>query len=409
MPLYSYKARNNVGQLLTGSLEAPSQQEAIHRLREQQYTPVKIISGAIASPKETTGSAAQPVPVTRVTIHDLMIFTTNLASMVNAGIPLLGALRSIAGQLSNPYLADVIRKVSKMVSEGSSLSDAMEKYPRIFSMFFSKMVLVGETSGTLDAVLRTLAEYMEQQESLRQKIKGALIYPAILITAGSGVITIILTLVMPRFVEIFNRAGVPLPLTTRFMYSAGMTLQHYWWLFLILIGGTVTAIKMSFQTKFGRDLWDRFLLKLPLFGTLISEILVVRFCRTLGALLNSGVPIRQGLDILKEVIDNSVFALIVDEVLVSVEKGEGVHRPLMKHSEFPKDVVYMISIGEESGKLALMLEKVADFYENKVEFSTKNLLVFIEPVFISLLGAIVGVMLSSVLLPMFDMVKTIQR
>jgi type II secretory pathway component PulF len=409
MPLYSYKARNNVGQLLTGSLEAPSQQYVIHRLREQQYTPVKIFSGAMASPKETTRSVAQPVRVSRVTIHDLVVFTTNLASMVNAGIPLLGALRSIAGQLSNPYLADIIHKISKMVSEGSSLSDAMEKYPGVFSLFYSKMVLVGETTGTLDAVLRTLADHLEQQEILRQKIKGALIYPAILITAGSGVITIILTLVMPRFVEIFSRAGVPLPLSTRFMYAAGMALQHYWWLFLILIGGAVIAVKMSLRTKLGRDLWDRFLLKLPLFGSLVSEILVVRFCRTLGALLNSGVPIRQGLDILKGVIDNSVFAHIVEEVLISVEKGEGVHRPLMKHSEFPKDVVYMISVGEESGKLALMLDKVADFYESKVEFTTKNLLVFIEPVFISVLGAIVGVMLSSVLLPMFDMVKTIQR
>jgi type II secretory pathway component PulF len=369
---------------------------------------VKIFLGAPARSPEAAKSA-RSVPFKKVSIRDLVVFTTNLASMVNAGIPLLGALRSIAGQLSNPYLSDVVRRVSKMVSEGSSLSDAMEKFPHVFSRFYSKMVLVGETSGTLDTVLETLGAHLEIQESLRQKIQGALVYPSILITVGSGVVMIILTLVIPRFVEIFSRAGVPLPLTTRLMYSIGMAIQHYWWLFLLLIGGTVTSTAIALQTRLGRDLWDRFILKLPLLGSLIAEILVVRFCRTLGALLSSGVPIRQGLDILKDVIDNAVFSQIVGEVLISVEKGEGVHRPLMKHAEFPKDVVYMISVGEESGKLSMMLNKVANFYENKVEFTTKNLLVFIEPAFIILLGGIVGVMMSSVLLPMFDMVKTIQR
>ncbi|MBF0522285.1 MAG: type II secretion system F family protein [Candidatus Omnitrophica bacterium] len=409
MAIYSYKARNNSGELITGKLESSSEAEAINQLHQMQYIPIKISEETSVSAKEAPQPGVKMSQAGRVKVSDLMFFCINLSSMVSAGLPLMGALNVTADQLVNPYFSEVIRKVAQSVSQGVTFSDSLEKFPTIFSKFFVNMVRVGEMSGTMDNSLKTLAVYMEGQENLRQKVIGALIYPAILITAGIGVILLILTFVMPKFVQIFTRSGVPLPLPTRILYDLSVLIQQRWILFLFCLGAFIAAIKIGLQTKSGKDLWQRFLLKTPLFGPVTNNILIARFTRTLGSLLNSGVPLLQSLDILKGIIDNCVFSNIIQEVRVSVEKGEGVHKPLIKHKEFPKDVVYMISVGESAGKMGQMLNKAADFYENKVDYSIKGLVVFIEPVFISFLGVCVGGIMASVLLPMFDMIKTIRH
>jgi type IV pilus assembly protein PilC len=407
--LYAYKARKNSGELISGTLEAVSEQEVMKQLGQRQLFPVNIkqASKQQAAVSETPKTAE--VKSGRVDVRDIMVFCINLSNMVGAGIPLLGALNVIGKQMNNPYLGSVVINVSRSVSEGSAFSEALGKYPDVFSRLFVNMVRLGETSGTMEKVLKTLAIYMEQQENLRQKIHGALIYPALLMVAGTGVIGLILTFVMPKFVGIFQKSGVELPAATQIMYVTGTWLQHFWFIPLGGLIGITVLVKKTLRTKAGRNIFDRVLLKMPLFGPLTAEILVARFCRTLGTLMEHGVPMLRSLDILEEVIDNAVFAEIVQAVHTSAEKGEGLHKPLMQREEFPKDVVYMISVGEESGKLAVMLHKIADFYENKVEFSVKGLLVYIEPAFISVMGVIVGVMLSSVILPMFDLVKTIQK
>ncbi|MBF0618956.1 MAG: type II secretion system F family protein [Candidatus Omnitrophica bacterium] len=408
MGAYAYKARNGDGEPITGTLEAASEQAAMDQLRGLQYTPVRI---TLVSETNTVKDerALTDVKPRRVRVSDLMVLCINLSNMVSAGIPLLGALKAVSQQLSNPYLASTLEKVADLVTQGLSLSGAVEKFPDVFSKFFVNMVRVGEVSGTLEEVLKTLSIYMERQEDLRQKIRGALAYPTILIVAGVGVILLILTFVMPQFVTVFTKAGIPLPLPTKIMYQAGTGLKQYGIFILAGIVVGVFVLRLALRTKPGRIFSDRLILKLPLFGPLTRNMMVARFSRTLGSLLDSGVALLQALDILKEIIDNAVFEEIVQEVRFSAEKGDGVHKALVSRTEFPKDAVYMISVGEKAGKMGAMLYKVADFYESKVEFAIKELLLYIEPAFIITLGGCVGVMLASVILPMFDMVKTIQR
>ncbi|HPN89172.1 MAG TPA: type II secretion system F family protein [Candidatus Omnitrophota bacterium] len=406
--LLSYKARNHKGELVTGQLEAFSESVAISQLREKELTPIKveIMVGATLKQEKMTKIPSQNG---RVEIRDMMFFCINLSNMVSAGIPLLGSLNIISMQMNNPYLGAVIGYVGKLVSEGTSFSDSLGKFPKVFSRLFVNMIRLGEMSGTLEKVLKTLAIYMEQQENLRQKIHGALIYPTILVVAGTGVILLILTFVMPQFVTIFQKSGVALPAATQLMYNIGTWMKRFW--FLPLGAGVllVFGVKMFLKTKTGRNFWHRLLLKLPLFGPVTIDILVARFSRTLGTLMDHGVPLLQSLNILEDVIDNVVFEEIVQTVRLSAEKGEGLHKPLMNRQEFPKDVVYMISVGEQSGQIGPMLNKVADFYESKVEFAIKGLLVYIEPIFICFMAVVVGIMLASVILPMFDLVKTIQQ
>ncbi|MBF0122356.1 MAG: type II secretion system F family protein [Candidatus Omnitrophica bacterium] len=388
---------------------AESEQDVIGQLRQLQCTPVKIDRGGSTKVKIEKVVKTPQIAVRPVKTEDLLALCINLSSMISAGITLMGALNVISGQLENPYLGEVVRRVARMVSEGSSLSSALENFPRVFSKFFINMVRVGEISGTMDDVLKTLAVFLEKQDDLRQKIHGALIYPMILIVAGVGVILLIITFVMPQFVKIFEKAGIVLPLPTRMLNGVGVWLRHYW---LFFIGGLVALfflVRYLFEIPKVRDKWQRFILRVPVFGRLGCNVLVARFTRTMGALLNAGVPLLQALTILKEVIDNSLFSEIVQEVRDSAEKGEGLSGPLKKHKEFPADVVYMLSVGEETGKIGPMLNKAADFYENKVEYAIKGLLVYIEPAFISILGVCVGGILASVLLPMFDMIKTIHR
>lgn len=407
---YSYKARNNAGELVEGIIKAVSEDDVIKELRQKQYKPVKITEGGNFkfrwAEARKSSSLAAPRPVKN---SDMVMFCYNLSSLVSAGIPLMGAINVVADQLTNPYLRSVIHGVANTVSEGSTFSDSLEKYPKIFSKFFVNMVRAGEISGTINNVIKTMAVYLEQQEMLKQKIKGALVYPMILIVAGVGVVMLILTFVMPQFVSIFNKAGVPLPLPTIMLYNLGMGVRQFWWLILLVMGGLFFGVKKSFDFPVVRSWWDRVFLKLPVIGPLIGDVMVARFTRTLGFLINAGIPLLKALTMVKEVVRHSVFSVIVQDVAVSAEKGEGLSVPLMKHKEFPKDVVYMISVGEKSGQLASMLNKASDFYENKVEFGIKGVLVYIEPVFICILGVVVGGVLASVLLPMFDMVKTIQQ
>ena len=392
---------------MTGSVQADSEQDVVGQLRRMQYTPVKISRGG--KPKVVKAPKVPVVVVRPVKLGDLLAFCINLSSLVSAGITLMGALNVVSGQLENPYFADVIRRVAKTISEGGTFSDALSTFPKVFSKFFINMVRVGEISGTMEDVLKKLAVFLEKQDELKRKVKGALIYPMILIVAGVGVILLIITFVMPQFVMIFEKSGIPLPLPTRMLYGLGVWIKQYWWAAILGLGVLFFLIKKIFEIPKVSDLWQRFILRLPLFGPLTCKVLVARFSRTLGTLLNSGVPLLQALTILKEVIGNSFFAGIIQEVRDSAEKGEGLSGPLKKHKEFPQDVVYMLSVGEESGKIGPMMDKAADFYENKVEYAIKGLLVYIEPAFICILGACVGVILASVLLPMFDMIKTIQR
>ena len=394
---------------MAGSVEAVSEQDVIRQLREMKITPVSVSPAAAPPVRKDPAPSFRGWGARRVEGKDRMVFCINLATMVSAGVPLLGALNMIGGQLTHKYFGSAVRQAAMLVSEGTSLSDALARFPDAFSMFFVNMVRVGEASGTMDAVLRTLADHLEKEDNLRQKVTGALIYPMILVVAGIGAILVILTFVMPQFVLIFTRSNVPLPLPTRLTYGAGMWLKQNGFLFFLSLAGSAALFQAVLRTRRGLEIWERLTLNVPVLGALLREVLVTRFSRTLATLLNAGVPLLQALDILRKVIDNTVFAGIVSEIQQNVEKGERISTTLKDHREFPPDVVYMIAVGEESSRVGEMLSKVADFYESRVEFAIKEAVVYIEPVFICFLAVIVGGMLASVILPMFDLIKTIQR
>ncbi len=413
MAQYSYKARNKTGQLVTGNLTAVSELEAIVQLRRLEYTPVKISQGiAVKVQGSASGFFSFKLPfltANKVKLRDIMLFCTNFSSMSGAGVPILSSLNMASDQTVNPVLSSTLRKVSQMVSDGSSFSDALAVFPNIFNHFFVNMIRAAEISGTMEKVLADMAVYLEKQDNLRQTIRGMFIYPIVLLTACVGVIILIITFVMPQFVEIFTKANVPLPAPTRLLYEAGLWIKKYPLFYIPVLIAIVFGVKSYIKTNKGKDLLDQILLKIPLIGSVLNKTMVARFCRTLATMLTTGVPMLQSLDIVRQVLGNKVFGDIVKDVHDSVERGETIHKTLMSHPQFPKDVTYMISVGETSGNTGMMLNKVADFYESKVQFEVKDLMVLIEPSFVAVMGVCVGGILASIILPMFDMIKTIQH
>lgn len=345
----------------------------------------------------------------RIRPEDIIMFNVQLANMIDAGLTLISSLNIICRQIENKKLKEVVEDVKRAVEGGSSFSEALAHHPRIFSKLFVDMVRAGETSGKLNVVLNRLAQYVEQQEDLRQQVKNALFYPAILVVAGIAVVVLIVTFVMPKFVEVFNRAEVPLPLPTRIFYGFGLILINYWSLIIIAIGLVVAGLKMYARTERGRYQFDRLKLDLPVTGPLVRKLIISRFSRTLATLVDSGVPILHSLDIVREVVANRIIGDVIVKVRNSVEEGERIANELKKSGEFPQDMVQMISVGEETGKLGHMLNKISGFYDNAVGYSLKKLIALIEPVFIIVLGISVGFIMASMLLPMFDMIKTISR
>lgn len=404
MPNFSYKARDADGKAVAGIMEASSAQKLAAKLRDMGCMPTQI--------KETSPE----VNLDRfsgwfkgVKSQDIILFSVQLANMIDAGLTLISSLGVIANQVENNKLRGIVGEVKRDVEGGLSFSEALAKHPKVFSKLFVDMVRAGETSGKLNVVLNRLAVYAEQQEDLRQQVKNALFYPAILVVTGAIVVILIVSFVMPQFVEIFNKAGVPLPLPTRIFYSVGLALKNYWYLIVLILWLAWAGVKMFTRTSYGRLRWDRLKINLPVTGPLARKLIISRFSRTLATLVDSGVPILQSLDIVRGVVANRVIGDVILEARHSVEEGERIAKELKKSGEFPPDVIQMIAVGEETGKLGNMLNKISGFYDNAVGYSLKKLIALIEPVFIITLGILVGFIMASMLLPMFDMIKTINQ
>ena len=404
MPNYRYKARDGEGKAVTGAMESVSAEKLAEKLRELGYMPTQIkeaVAGVDLDQFSRRFAKIKP--------EDIIMFNVQLANMIDAGLTLINSLNIICRQIENRKLREVVEEVKRAVEGGSSFSDALANHPKVFSKLFVDMVRAGETSGKLNVVLNRLALYVEQQEDLRQQVKNALFYPAILVIAGIAVVVLIVSFVMPKFVEVFNRAGVPLPLPTQIFYALGLALTNYWYLIIFVIWLSFMGVRMYACTEKGGYRFDRLKLDLPVIGPLVRKLIISRFSRTLATLVESGVPILHSLDIVREVVGNRIISDVVKNVRDSVEEGERIAKELKKSGEFPQDMVQMISVGEETGKLGHMLNKISGFYDNAVGYSLKRLIALIEPVFIIVLGVLVGFIMASMLLPMFDMIKTISR
>jgi len=404
MAAYIYRARDEKGKLIKGAMEALSPDELTAKLHKMGYLATSV--SELKPGMRIKGLTERWRPVKQ---QDLLVFNFQLANLIEAGVPILSALKSIEAQIENKKLKDIIGDIGRNVEAGSSLSGSLNYYPHIFSRLFAGMVKSGEESGRLDKVLRRYAIFSESQMELREKIKGALFYPALLFIASILVILFIITYIIPQFVDLFTKAGIRLPLATRILYTAGLGIKSYWYAIIAGLAVLLWMLKRYWQTQKGKYQSDRLLLKIPLFGILARRISISRFTRTFSTLLSAGVPVLSSLEITKEVIGNAVIADEITRVGQSVERGEKLSDSLRVSGEFPSDTVQMIAVGEEGGNLDEMLNKIADFYDMAVGYAVKRLTVIIEPLFLAIMAAIIALIMASILIPIFDMVKILRH
>lgn len=403
MPRYIYKARDNTGKLVKGSMDGAGKEEIIDKLHKMGYMATQVTQAISGIKIETAFDKFK-----KAGEQDMIVFYIQLSNMISAGINILTALRTLSRQAENRRLKEIIGDVERNVEAGDSLSSAFAKHPRMFSRFFVNMIRAGEASGQIAAVLSRFAQYVEDQAELRQKIKSALFYPIILLCAGVAVTLFVITFIIPQFAEIFLKAGVQLPLVTLILYKVGFAIKSLWFSFVFLGAVFILGGKFYKETKRGALQVDRIKLKLPLIGSLYRKACVSRFSRTLATLIASGVPILEALDIVRDVIGNEVLSGVVENTRNSVEKGQSLAEPLKISQEFPLDAVQMITVGEETGNLDKMLNKVADFYDMSLGYSIKKITIVIEPLILVVMGAMVGFIMASIILPIFDMMKVLR-
>ncbi|HEY7028362.1 MAG TPA: type II secretion system F family protein [Gemmatimonadales bacterium] len=401
MPVYEYTARNPAnGQILKGQLDVPSKDDVVKHLKQQKMMMVNIRE----QPKKITFSLKRKGVATR----DIVIFTRQFATMINAGLPLVQSLDILAKQTENPALADVTRQVVYDVESGHTLADAFSKHPKAFTDLYVNMVAAGEAGGILDTILLRLATFLEKNDALVRKVKGAMVYPGVIFTVAAVAVAVLLIFVIPTFQAMFASVNLELPLPTRIVIGASQLLINYWWVILAVIAAAVFGIRRYYATDDGRKRIDQMLLNAPVLGDLLRKSAVSRFTRTLGTLISSGVSILDGLEITAKTAGNRVIHDAVMASRQSIAGGETIAAPLEKSKVFPPMVISMIAVGEQTGGLDEMLSKIADFYDDEVDVAVGALLSLMEPIMIVVLGVIVGGMVVAMYLPIFDMVNAVQ-
>ena len=397
MPTFTYTARTAQGQLKSDTMEAANRDEAIANLRKQRLTVVKIDEGG--GKKKRMG---------KIAMRDIVIFTRQFSTMINSGLPLVQALDILAQQSENPALRDVTRQVVFDVESGHTVADALRKHPKAFTELYVNMVAAGEAGGILDTILLRLAVFMEKNDALVRKVKGAMIYPAVIMTVAAAAIAILLIFVIPVFQKMFSSVNVALPLPTRIVITLSAFLKGYWWAVVGGMGLGGYMLKKYYSTPDGKLVIDRLALQAPVLGDVLRKSAVSRFTRTLGTLIGSGVSILDGLEITAKTAGNRVIQDAIMESRASIAGGETISAPLKKSQVFPPMVISMISVGEQTGGLDEMLSKIADFYDEEVDAAVSNLLALMEPVMIVFLGVVVGGMVVAMYLPIFNMVNAVQ-
>ncbi|MCJ7626830.1 MAG: type II secretion system F family protein [Longimicrobiales bacterium] len=400
MSKFVYSARPAAGgELRTGELEVKSKDEVLSYLHRQKLIPVSVREKE-AGISYTFG--------TGIKTRDIVIFTRQFATMINSGLPLVQSLDILAEQTENQYLRKVIQDVLYDVESGHTLADAMGKHPKVFTELFVNMVAAGEAGGILDTILLRLATFLEKNDALVRKIKGAMVYPAVVFSVAGIAVVILLIFVIPVFQDMFASAGVLLPLPTRIVIGMSDFLQSYWWAVIAGIVALVFLVRQTYKTDGGELAIDRFLLGVPVFGDLQRKSAVARFTRTLGTLVSSGVSILEGLEITAKTAGNRVIHDAVMDSRTSIAGGETIAGPLKESGVFPPMVVQMINVGEQTGGLDEMLSKIADFYDEEVDAAVDALLSAMEPIMIVVLGVVVGGMIVAMYLPIFDMISVVE-
>ncbi|HEX7039875.1 MAG TPA: type II secretion system F family protein [Trueperaceae bacterium] len=409
MPVYEYKARDRTGKLIAATMEAASERDVAASLRQKGYfiseikAPKSGLNAEIRLPKWLDIGS---VPNTR----DITIFSRQFATVINAGLPVVQSLAILQRQAEKQGLKDALRRVREDVETGQNLSDALAKHPRLFNKLYIYLVRAGEVSGNLDGILERIATYMEKQAALRGKIRTALTYPTVVLVIALGVTWFLLTGIVPQFAQILDQLGGELPVITRALIAVSDFLRFQWWLLALIIVAAVVGLIMFRRTPNGRRVIDRFLLRTPVIGTLVQKSAIASFSNTFGLLLRSGVNIIESIDITKGTAGNAIVEDILTETKEAVQRGEQISSTLMKYPRvFPPMVSSMVAIGEETGAVDSMLQKVADFYEREVDEAVESLTAALEPALIVFLGVIVGFIVAGMFLPMFSIIGQLSQ
>src|SRR5213595_4290812 len=427
MPRFNYVALDARGQEATGLVEATSTNAAITQLRQSGYFPTSVIEEAISGPdgKEarrrgtTTARVTKPRAKKGIVLFQrrkvkskiLMVFTRQLATLVDSGLPLLRSLNVLAKQERDKVLKNTIDKVADSVQSGSTFSDALALHPRIFNDLYVNMIKAGEVGGVLELVLTRLSEFQEKASKIKNKVLSAMVYPVIVMTMAVGIMCFLLVFIVPRFEAIFHDllGDKPLPPVTRFVLGVSGFMQHHGLVLLAAIVAIVVIYNFIGRTRKGRLVIDVFKLRMPLFGNLNRKTAISRFARTLGTLVTSGVPILQALNITRETAGNAAIARAIDQVHDSVKEGESIVQPLEASRVFPPMVISMVDVGEETGKLPEMLLKIADVYDDEVDNSVAGITAALEPIMIVCLALIVGTIVIALFMPLIAIIQGLQQ
>ncbi len=399
MASFEWKGRDRAGRPQSGVLVADNKDAVLAVLRRQQIVPITV--------QEKGKEIALPRLRGGVPDKVLAVFTRQFSVMIDAGLPLVQCLQILGEQQEHKAFQRIIMQVREDVESGSSLASAMKKHPQAFNELYVNMVAAGEAGGILDTILQRLSTYIEKAARLRAQVKSALIYPIAVLSIAALVVYIILWKVIPVFASLFISLGADLPLPTRIVINLSNFFGRFWWAVALAVVAIVVAIRRYYATTQGRLVIDRLLLRLPVLGPVLRKIAVARFCRTLGTLLSAGVPVLESLEITARTAGNAVIEGAILEVRKQVEEGKALADPLKATNQFPSMVVQMISVGEATGAMDTMLAKIAEFYEEEVDLAVAGMMRLMEPILIAFLGIVIGGIVISMYLPMFDLISKI--
>lgn len=402
MPVFEYKALDRKGKACKGLVDADSESAARGKLRAQGKYPTGIRE-SLSKKEKNKRQILSGTLFDRVSQEEVQVVTRQLSTLLGAGIPLINALSSLIEQSSNSALKRVLAQIRDSVNEGSTLTDSLAAHPRLFSNIYINMVRSGEASGSLDVVLERLADFGEKQRALQGKLKAALVYPIFMAFIGTGILFFLITYIVPNITRVFADMERALPLPTRILIAASNGLREYWWLGLGIVVIVFFLVRFFLAQEKGRRIWDRMQLSLPVTGPLTRKIVLTRFASTLGSLLNSGVPMITSLQIVGSIVNNSLIKDVIEEAMEEIQKGKSMSGALESSVWFPPIFIQMVSVGEQSGQLEPMLEKISTTYEREVETAIVGMTSLIEPVMITGMGAAVGFVVLSILLPIFEM------
>ncbi len=401
MPIFAYTARETAtGREIRNTVEALSEQAAIAALLNRNLLVVEI-KEKIAKRGQTKGG--------KIALADQVVFTRQLATMIDAGIAIVQSLQALGDQTPNKVMRDVVRDITTRVESGESFSEALSRHPKAFNRLYVAMVSAGEKGGLLAEILARLATYLENSERLRKKVKTALMYPTVVTVVAIVITVFLLVRVIPTFKDIYSGFGAELPGPTQFLMGISDIVKHYLLVLILLAGGGIWSWLAYIKTKPGREFWDRQRIKLPVFGSIAHKICLARFTRTLSSLVRSGVPILEVLQIVSQTVGNVVMEKAIKTASTDIERGEGISAALAKHPIFPTMVVRMLSAGEQTGNIDTMLERVANFLDEEIEGTLSGLMSLIEPLLIVFLGVVIGGMVICMFLPIFNLANIVNK